>query len=264
MEGHEEAGAGFARLSEIIGTLRGENGCPWDREQDERTILSYLLEEVYEAVEAVQTGKAEAVLEELGDVLMEVVFLARIFEEKGAFRLSDAVESINRKMTVRHPHVFGTARLDSSRRVLEAWHRQKREEKNRDSLFDGLSRTLPALAAAFQIGQRASSVGFDWRRAEEAEVKLREEMAELSSAMEAGDRAAVDHEVGDLLFAAANVARKAGVNPEMALLQANARFLERFAHIEKRLKDSGRELAGTTLEEMDALWEEAKSREVDG
>lgn len=264
MGGYQEAGTGFARLAEIIGALRGENGCPWDKEQDEKTILNYFLEEVYETVEAVQTGKAESVREELGDVLMEVVFLARIFEERGAFRLADAVEAINRKMVARHPHVFGTARLESSRRVLEAWHRQKREEKNRDSLFDGLSRTLPALAAAFQIGQRASSVGFDWRRAEEAEAKLREEMAELSSAVEAGDREAVAHEVGDLLFAAANVARKAGVNPEMALLQANARFLERFAYIEKRLRESGREPTGATLEEMDALWEEAKSRKADG
>jgi MazG family protein len=259
-----EAGAEFARLAEIIQTLRGENGCPWDKEQDETTILNYLLEEVYEVVEAVQSGKAESVREELGDVLMEVVFLARIYEEKDAFHLAESVESINGKMIRRHPHVFGDTKLDSSERVLEEWHRQKQAEKSRDSLFDGLPRTLPALGAAFQIGQKASLVGFDWERSEEALAKLYEEIYELEQALKAGEKDAIDREMGDLLFAAANVSRKAGVNPETALLRANTRFRERFAYIESRLRDQGRDPAQASPEEMDALWEEAKDKGVGG
>ncbi|MGB9004107.1 MAG: nucleoside triphosphate pyrophosphohydrolase [Candidatus Aminicenantales bacterium] len=255
-----QAGAGFARLADIIKTLRGENGCPWDKEQDETTILNYLLEEVYEVVEAVQSGKAESVREELGDVLMEVVFLAQIYEEKGAFHLAESVESINSKMIRRHPHVFGDTKLDSSARVVEEWHRQKQVEKNRDSLFDGLPRTLPALAAAFQIGQKASLVGFDWERTEEALAKLDEELQELKQALQAGEQKAIDREMGDLLFAAANVSRQAGVNPETALLLANRRFRERFAYIESRLREQGRDPAQASLPEMDALWEEAKDR----
>jgi MazG family protein len=257
-----QAGTEFTRLAEIIKTLRGEKGCPWDKEQDETTILNYLLEEVYEVVEAVRSGKAESVREELGDVLMEVVFLARIYEEKGAFHLAESVESINGKMIRRHPHVFGDTKLDSSVRVLEEWHRQKQAEKNRDSLFDGLPRTLPALAATFQIGQKASLVGFDWERPEEALAKLYEELHELEQALKAGEKNAIDWEMGDLLFAAANVSRKAGVNPETALLGANTRFRERFAYIESRLREQGRDPAQASLEEMDALWEEAKDRGV--
>ncbi len=260
MSGHQRAGEEFARLAEILAALRGENGCPWDKEQDETTILSFLLEEAYEAVEAVRSGKAESVCEELGDVLMEVVFLARIYEEKGAFRLSEAVEGINRKMIARHPHVFGPERLETSREVLGAWHRQKREEKQHESLLGGMPRSLPALAAAFQIGQRASSVNFDWPGTEGTLAKLREETEELARALDSGDGEDVVHEVGDLLLAAANVSRKAGVDPELALLQANSRFRARFAFMERRLGEEGRDIASTTPEELEALWEEAKSR----
>jgi MazG family protein len=264
MTKRSRTGAEFNRLAEIIQTLRGESGCPWDREQDETSILNYLLEEVYEVVEAVRSGKAESVREELGDVLMEVVFLARIYEEKGAFHLADSIQAINGKMIRRHPHVFGEAKLDSSVRVLEEWHRQKQAEKNRDSLLDGLPQALPALAAAFQIGQKVSLVGFDWERMEGAVAKLYEELHELEQALKAGERNAVDREMGDLLFAAANVSRKAGVNPETALLGANARFRERFSYVECRLREQGRDPSQASLEEMDALWEEAKDRGAGG
>jgi MazG family protein len=260
MEGSRRAGEEFARLAEILATLRGGDGCPWDREQDETTLLDFFLEEAYEAVEAVQTGSAASVREELGDVLMEVVFLARIYEEKGAFRLADVVEGINRKMIDRHPHVFGGERRNSAREVLGAWNRRKREEKKQDSILGGASRSLPALAAAFQLGQRAASANFDWPRAEGALDKLREETDELARALETGGREEVVHEVGDVLLAASNVSRKAGVNPELALLRANERFRERFAFLEKRLNEEGRDPASATAAEMDALWEEAKSR----
>ncbi len=255
-------GTEFDRLAEIIRTLRSENGCPWDREQDETTILNFLLEEAYEVVEAVQSARPTAVCEELGDLLMEVVFLARIYEEKGSFRLSQSLESINNKMVRRHPHVFGPKKLESAQRVLEEWHRQKREEKSRASALDGLPRTLPALAASFQIGQKVSAVGFDWEKAEGALAKLEEELEELKKALGEDDRAAVQREMGDLLFAAANVSRRAGVNPEIALLQANGRFAERFAYVENGLREQGQDPARAGLEAMDALWEEAKTKGI--
>jgi len=257
-----QPGPEFSRLAEIIRTLRSESGCPWDREQDETTILNYLLEEVYEVVEAVQSGRPAAVCEELGDVLMEVVFLAQIYDEKGSFRLSESLESINSKMVRRHPHVFGGQKLETAQRVLEEWHRRKREEKSRASVLEGLPRTLPALAASFQVGQKVSSVGFDWEKAEGALAKLEEEFDELKKALREDDRAAVQREMGDLLFAAANVSRRAGINPEIALLQANGRFGERFAYVENRLREQGKDLAQAGLEEMDALWEEAKRKGI--
>jgi len=262
MTGGAQLGTEFVRLAGIIRTLRGENGCPWDREQDETTILNYFLEEAYEVVEAVQSGEPAAVCEELGDVLMEVVFLAQIYDEKGSFRLSESLESINNKMVRRHPHVFGAKKLETAQRVLEEWHRQKREEKSRASVLEGLPRSLPALAASFQIGQKVSSVGFDWERAEGAWAKLEEELDELKKAIQEADRAAVQREMGDLLFAAANVSRRAGINPEVALLQANGRFRERFAYIESRLREQGKDPAQAGLEEMDALWEEAKEKGI--
>ncbi|MBN2198811.1 MAG: nucleoside triphosphate pyrophosphohydrolase [Candidatus Aminicenantes bacterium] len=260
MSDAKSAGEEFARLGEILAVLRGDNGCPWDREQDEKSLLSFLLEEAYEAVEAVQSGRAASVREELGDLLLEIVFLARVYEEKGAFRLSEVVKGINDKMIARHPHVFGSERRESSREVLGVWNRRKQEEKKHASLLDGVSKSQPALAAAFQAGQRASAAGFDWPTTQGALEKLREETGELDRALESGSREAVVHEIGDLLLAAANVSRKAGVNPELALLQANGRFRDRFAHLERRLKDEGREFASATPGELDALWEEAKSR----
>jgi len=260
MSDARRAGEEFRRLAEILAVLRGDDGCPWDREQDETTLLNFLLEEVYETVEAVQSGRAASVREELGDVLMEVVFLARVYEEKGAFRLHEVVGGINDKMVARHPHVFGSERRDSSREVLGAWHRQKQEEKKDKSLLGGIPRSMPALAAAFQTGQRASAVDFDWPELQGAMAKLGEETEELALALGSGSREAVVHEIGDLLFAAANVSRKAGVNPELALLQANRRFRDRFAYLERRLREEGREIASASPEELDALWEEAKSR----
>lgn len=260
MSGRSRAGEEFARLEEILSVLRGGDGCPWDREQDETTIINFLLEEVYETVEAVRSGRPESVCEELGDVLLEVVFLARIYEEKGAFRLWEAVRGINSKMVARHPHVFGSERRENARDVLCAWQRQKREERKSDSLLDGLPASLPALAAAFQAGQRAAAVDFDWPGPAEALGKLREETEELRRALEAGDREAVVHEVGDLLLAAANVSRKAGLNPELALRQANDRFRERFSLLETLLRERGKDFDGLAPGELDALWEEAKSR----
>jgi tetrapyrrole methylase family protein/MazG family protein len=261
MDEKQTAGEKFDRLVDILAVLRGDDGCPWDREQDATSILNYFLEEVYEAADALRRGSADALREELGDVLMEVVFLCRIFEERGTFGVSDALDSINRKMVERHPHVFGGARLETSRRVTEEWQRSKLQEKGRESLLEGLPRGLPALLAAFQIGQRAASVGFDWPRPEDAWAKVREEAGELERAMARSDGPEVGREAGDLLLAVANFCRKSNINPELALRAANDKFVRRFARVERRLTEEGRAWGEATLEEMEALWEEVKAAE---
>ncbi len=261
MNGTAQAGDGFARLVGILAALRGENGCPWDKEQDAASILNYFLEEVYEAAEALEEGSTGALCEELGDVLMEVVFLCRIYEEQGAFTAADALRSINDKMVSRHPHVFGDKKFETSGRVVEEWQKSKLKEKKRASLFEGVPRRLPALLASFQIGQRAASVGFDWPDAREALAKVKEEVAELEKAMDGGDRGEAGHELGDLFFALANVARKLQVNPELALLKANEKFIGRFGLMEHKLKARGLPWGQATLEQMDAAWEEVKKAE---
>jgi MazG family protein len=260
----EEAGRRFTELVGILDRLRGVDGCPWDREQDENTIVNYFLEEVYEAVEALGDGKTEALAEELGDVLMEVVFLARIFKERKAFTISRVLAGINDKMVRRHPHVFGDKSYESSESVKEAWARQKKAEKNRRSVFDGLVRRAPALLTAFQIGERASSFGFDWPDAESAFAKIGEESEELRRAMTGEGEEAVRREMGDLLFAAANVSRLLGVNPELALAEANRRFIKRVNRMEEGLRSEGLDLEGATLDQMEKIWESVKKDSQEG
>lgn len=254
------AGRGFQELVGIMATLRGPRGCPWDKEQDERSIADYFLEEVYEAIDALSRRNPAALAEELGDVLMEVVFLARIFEEKGRFSISDALEGINRKMIRRHPHVFGGQTLGSSRRVLDQWIRQKKAEKKRKSHFEGISSYAPSLLAAFQVGQRAAHFGFDWPSAREALDKVREEVGELAESLAGTNAREAEEEIGDCFFALANVARKLRLNPETALRRANGKFIRRFTRLEKKLQERGLELGEASLSEMDAIWEDIKKK----
>ena len=259
----ESAGKKFIELLEILSRLRGDDGCPWDREQDETTIVNYFLEEVYEAVDALHQGNISSFAEELGDVLMEVVFFAQIFKEKNAFDITDVLEGINKKMIRRHPHVFGEKSFGSSARVVEEWAKQKTEEKERESVFEGLVQHAPALLNAFQIGVKASSFGFDWPGAGEAFGKIEEESEELKEAMNSGEQKAIFHEMGDLLFAAANVSRLLGINPELALKEANNRFIQRFTSMEKALTAGGRRLAEFSLDEMEKIWESVKGESED-
>lgn len=262
MEDADEAGRGFARLIRIMDTLRSENGCPWDREQDERSIADFFLEEVYEAVDAIYDQDAAALEEELGDVLMEVVFLARIFKEKGDFRISRVLEGINRKMIRRHPHVFGPSKEASSSRVKRAWNAQKRSEKNRESILDGIPSRIPALLRAQQLGRKVSMQGFDWKDAAGVFSKVREEVEELEETRGRSDPAARSEELGDLLFSVVNLSRHMGVNPEVALHRTCGKFIRRFRYIESSLLDQGREIEHVSLEEIDELWEEAKKKSV--
>lgn len=250
----------FEKLIEIMDALRSEKGCPWDREQDEHTIVNYFLEEVYEAVDAVVSGDPQSLKEELGDVLMEVVFLTRIYKEKNEFTIDDVLEGINHKMIRRHPHVFGPVRIENSSQVRDEWNLHKKNEKDRNSVLEGMANHLPSLLKAFQMGQRVSLYGFDWESSLDVLGKVREELDELERALQADNREGVAEEIGDLLFSLANFSRHVDVNPEIALRQTNDKFSQRFRYIEERLRERGEEIGKVSLAELDILWEEAKEK----
>jgi MazG family protein len=261
-----EAGVLFARFVELIARLRAPGGCPWDREQTHESVKPMTIEEAYEVAHAIEEGDDEELAGELGDLLLQVVFHASIAEERGAFGLKRVIERVADKMVRRHPHVFGDDDAATSGEVLRNWEAikaQERAAKGRDdeSMLDSVHKGLPAVMEAFQMTTKVSRVGFDWKEADGALVKLDEEVLELREAIAAKtDAARVAEEVGDLLFAAVNVARLTGVDPESALKAANRKFRRRFRHIEERLGAEGKKPADSTLEEMDRLWDEAKAR----
>jgi tetrapyrrole methylase family protein/MazG family protein len=265
-----EAGGLFARFVELIARLRAPGGCPWDREQTHETVKPMTIEEAYEVAHAIDEKDDDELQGELGDLLLQVVFHANIAEERGAFRLRQIIERVSDKMVRRHPHVFGEDGASTSDEVLRSWEAIKareREAKGKDdeSMLDSVHRGLPAVMEAFQMTTKVSRVGFDWKDADGALVKLDEELLELRGAIQAKtDQAAIAEEVGDLLFVAVNVARLSGVDPESALKAANRKFRRRFRHIEVGLRRDGRKPADSTLEEMDRLWDEAKWAERDG
>jgi tetrapyrrole methylase family protein / MazG family protein len=253
------------RLLGIMERLRGPDGCPWDREQTLRSIRQYVLEETYEVLEAIDSGDAGEHREELGDLLLQIVFQAQLRREEGAFDFADVAEAISTKLVYRHPHVFGDADVKDAEGVLRQWAALKREEKKAkgggDSVLEGVPREMPALARADRLTEKASRIGFDWPDAAGAREKVREELAELDEAVAGGDRDALEHELGDVLFALANLARKLGVAPEEALRGAIGRFMSRFGHVERELARRGVPHGGATLAEMDAIWDEAKAIE---
>ncbi|MCB1009955.1 MAG: nucleoside triphosphate pyrophosphohydrolase [Acidobacteria bacterium] len=260
----------LARLTRLVARLRAPDGCPWDREQTLPTVRAYLLEEAHETAAAIDHGAAEALRGELGDLLFQAAFIARLAEESGAFELGDAIEHVRAKMVARHPHVFGGEELATAAEVRDAWERRKlRDEGNgRKSLLDGAAAaSMPALLAAYRLTQKAAGVGFDWPDAAAVLDKLDEEVGELRAEL-VGDAAPTGErlerareELGDLLFTVANLARKLEIDPEAALAGTLIKFRRRFGHVERELAARGRELGEATLEEMDALWEEAKRSE---
>ncbi len=258
MKSGKNVGKKFDKLVAIIDRLRAEDGCPWDRQQNERTIMNYFLEEVYEVVDAAAGRNPQALAEELGDVLMEIVFLSRLFEEQGQFTVSQVLDGINKKMVRRHPHVFGGKKVESARRVLDEWIQQKKAEKKRASHFEGISRQAPSLLAAFQVGLRVSYFGFDWPGPAEALQKVKEEIGELENALKTRRLKEAEEEIGDVFFALASVSRLLGLNPEIAVRRANDKFMKRFLKLEKRLQAQGQELGRASLDEMDKIWDEIK------
>jgi MazG family protein len=259
------AGPRFQRLVEIMARLRSPEGCPWDREQNFDTIKPYLLEETYEVLDAIDARDWGALAEELGDLLLEAVFFAQMAAEEKLFRVEDCLDAINEKLIRRHPHVFGDGSARTAGEVKQRWDQIKAEEKRAKQksdrgLLEGVPRSSPALVEAGQLSAKAAGVGFDWQDADQVLEKLHEELEELSEARKNGDRARVEGELGDLLFVLVNLSRFLEVDPEQALRRTNRKFRERFAFVEAKLKESGKSPSDARMEEMEALWQEAKQR----
>ncbi|MGH9931682.1 MAG: nucleoside triphosphate pyrophosphohydrolase [Pyrinomonadaceae bacterium] len=269
--------ANFQDLIKLMQKLRAPDGCPWDREQTYATLAPMLLEEAYEAFEAVEEareGQPSELRDELGDLLFQIVFYAQVAQEQGDFTIHDITDAIHAKMVRRHPHVFGDISANDTATVLRNWEAMKQDERRlagkserEESLLDGVSSKAPALMEAHQLSTKAARVGFDWEKLEDIFAKLEEEVGELRAAIQthASSNAEADHtrvreELGDLLFAATNIARHLKVEPEAALKLTNRKFRRRFGFIERTLQERGQAFETTTLDEMEALWQEAKER----
>ncbi|MDD3094667.1 MAG: nucleoside triphosphate pyrophosphohydrolase [Candidatus Marinimicrobia bacterium] len=247
-------------LIAIVRILRSPEGCPWDREQNSRSLLPYFLEEVHETIDAVNAKNYEQLRKELGDVLLHVVFQILIAEEEGQFGFEEVFEGINAKMRRRHPHVFQKDREYSKEEVNRNWERYKRKDPG-EHLLDGIPRALPELHRSFRMQQKAAAVGFDWDDVSEVWKKLDEELEEFREAKTAGDRAAMENEMGDILFALVNLSRFYGLHPEQALQRSNDKFYRRFTAIEDHYKKKGASIKDAGLQELDRLWEEIKKEE---
>lgn len=250
----------LARLCAIVTLLRSPEGCPWDREQTHVSLRAGLLEEACETMDAITDGDDDNLCEELGDLLLQVIFHADLARDRGAFTLEDVARRTCEKLIRRHPHIFGNADATDTAAVLRQWEQIKRAEKGKNaSIMSGIPRALPALVRAANVQKKAARVGFDWPNVEGVIDKFREELAELCAEMDAGDREKMEQETGDLLFTAVNLARKLGVEPELALEGATRRFVERFQHMEQAVAPDGSKLEDLPPEELNRLWEQAKA-----
>jgi nucleoside triphosphate diphosphatase len=268
------AGDAFTRLVEIMATLRSPDGCPWDREQTLQSLSQYVLEEAYEVVDAIERGDRTALREEIGDHIFEGVFLSQIASDEGAFTVADALTTVSDKLVRRHPHVFrddgqvhestSKERAPSAEAALSRWDAQKAQERaaagHAPATLAGVPRSLPALLRAYKIGRRAAAVGFDWTTSADVMDKIEEEVRELretlTDAPDNSDRA--EEEMGDLLFAIANLSRKLGIEPEAALRKASEKFTGRFTAMERRIADSGRPMTEMSIEELEEEWQRGK------
>jgi tetrapyrrole methylase family protein/MazG family protein len=254
----------FSRLVALMARLRGPEGCPWDRKQTPDSLKPFLVEECYEVVDAIEEGAPDKVKEELGDLLFQILFHARIAEEQGQFDIRDVVTAIHEKMTRRHPHVFGAEKLDTDKEVLLNWEEIKKKEKGyeeRRSILEGVPRNLPSLLRAHRLQERAARVGFDWSHLQEALPKLDEEIAEFKESLKAENAGKIEEELGDVFFMLVNISRFLGVDPEQALRKTISKFVHRFRYIEESAADAGKPLADMSLDEMEALWQQSKKQE---
>ena len=259
----------FEDLVAIQARLRAPGGCPWDREQTHDTLKTCLVEEAYEVLDALEHGNPKELTEELGDLLLQILFHADIAREAGRFDITHVISAIQDKLVRRHPHVFGKVKADTAEQVLKNWVQLKAQEKNPDvsaepalpSALEGIPRSLPALLEAYQLTRRAAQVGFDWETVEGIFTKLREETSELRVALSEEDRSRRQEELGDLLFVAVNLTRFLGFDPEVALKHSNLKFKQRFQNMEDVAARSGQRLAQLSKEELEVLWEAAKRRE---
>lgn len=256
----------FAELVKTVEILRSPNGCPWDREQTHASLKRCAIEEAYEVVEAIDGGNAAQIEDELGDYLLQVLLHAQIASETGQFDVGDVCRTIRKKLIRRHPHVFGDTKISGVDDVLTNWEQIKRKEPGYDkrkSILDGIPKSLPALMRAAKISKKAAKVGFDWPDSGSRLNKIKEEIGELEEAVQNDNKAEMREEIGDILFAVVNVARAHGIDPEDALRQTNDKFMYRFGKIEEKAEEDGCSLSDMTLEEMDAVWNQAKQGKIE-
>jgi MazG family protein len=255
----------FTRLVDIMARLRAPGGCPWDREQTPETLRPYLLEEAYEVLDAIDGGEPTAVRDELGDLLLQVVFHAQLAAEAGRFTIADVARAIAAKLVRRHPHVFGEVQVRDAQEVVRNWSRikadERREKGNGDDVFAGVPVALPALLRSQRLGEKGRHLGLDWDNAAGVLTKVHEEQAELESAIAAGDRAGIEHELGDLLFALTSLARHLDISAELALREAGSRFVARARRLDAMARARDTTLAALPAEERERLWQEAKAAE---
>lgn len=264
----------FDELVSVMARLRAPGGCPWDHEQTYASLSQYLLEEAYETFDAIheadETGDTTNLKEELGDLLLQVVFHSTIAAERGDFTIEDVAGGVSQKLILRHPHVFGDAKLERAQDVLDNWDELKanerkasgKKEKNHESILDDVPLHFPALLEALKLTKKAAKVGFDWENTDQVFEKLDEEINELKQGIENGDKQNIGEEIGDLLFVLVNLARKLDIEPETALKKTNRKFRQRFRFIEDELKSIDRDLKDAGLTEMDALWNKAKTQKI--
>lgn len=256
----EEAKIATSRLLDVMDKLRAE--CPWDREQTFDSLRNNTIEETYELADAITDKNMEGIKEELGDLLLHVVFYSKLGEEAGAFTYTDVANGVCDKLIYRHPHVYGDIHADTPEEVKQNWEALKLRKKNRKSgALGGVPVSLPAMVKAFRIGEKAAATGFDWEKREDVWSKVKEELMEVDAELEAKDTERLIDEMGDLFFALINACRLYGIDPEGALERTNKKFIRRFNHVELRAEEQGKTLRDMTLEEMDSYWDEAKAIE---
>ena len=251
----------FGKLVKIISKLRSPDGCPWDIEQTSRSLIPFFIEEVYEVIEAIDNEDWGAVKEELGDVMLHLIFQALIAEEQNKFNIQDSIETVSKKLVKRHPHVFEKELASSSFRAKQNWETEKQKEKNRKSRIDGVPVALPSIIQAQRLQQKASYAGFDWKNSKDVWNKINEELEELKIAEKSGDINHIENELGDAIFSLVNLARFLDISAENALRQTNDKFKNRFRYIESIIEEKGMKFEDTDLNELDKYWEEAKGRE---
>ena len=251
----------FQELLKIMEVLRSEKGCPWDKEQTRESLKPFIVEEAYELIEAIDESDPEKIKEELGDLLFQIVFQCQVAKENNEFKVSDVIEKISKKMIARHPHVFGKADYKTADEVLLHWEEHKKlEGKMRESILEGIPKTLPSLLRAHRLQKRAAGVGFDWEKVEDVLKKLDEELKEFKEALKTKRQDEIEDELGDIFFMLVNISRFIGVNPEDALRKTISKFIHRFRYIEMNAAEQGKKLSDMTLNEMDSLWNESKGK----
>ena len=254
----------FKKVIQVMAKLRSKEGCPWDMKQNHESLKPYLIEEVYEVIEAIELSDSELLKEELGDLFLQVIFHSQIASEAGKFDLKDVTDFLSKKLIDRHPHVFKKSKENTSESILQNWEINKRNQRNKkkdeSSVLDGVPRSMPGLQQAERLQNKASRVGFDWQDTEGPKKKINEELKELEEAIKTKNKTAIKNELGDLLFSVVNLARKLGINPEETIKKSSAKFTDRFHYIETKLSEEDLSPEKVSIEKLEVLWKESKNK----